>query len=93
MAWYFLRVSDCGTDEQLRAFRLKSRELGRVRYSGVGTEIDPQAGWVVVSIGENEVPGVRGRLREYGLSERVAHIEPLVRPIDGPSIARQLALF
>jgi len=93
MAWYFLRVSDCETDESLAAFRFKAKAIGRIHSSGKGTEIDPTAGWVVIAISQNEVPGVRERLREYGLSERVDHIEPLAKPRDGAAIARQLALF
>lgn len=93
MAWYFLRVSDCETDESLAAFRFKAKAIGRIHSSGKGTEIDPKAGWVVMSIAQNEVPGVRERLAEHGLSERVDHIEPLAKPKDGPSIAKQLGLF
>lgn len=93
MAWYFLRVSECETDQHLCAVIFKLKAIGRIYSHGLGTEVNPLAGWVVMSAPEKEVPAVRERLVEHGLSKRVDLIEPLTRPIDGPSIAKQLALF
>jgi len=93
MAWYFLRVPGCRAFNAVKKFKRQVAQLGRVYECDHGTEIDPTAGWYTVNIGEKEVPGVRERLKALGISERVDHIEPLSRPIDGRSISKQLALF
>lgn len=93
MAWYFLRVPRCRTKGAVESFRQEIARLGRVRECGLGTEVDPTAGWYTVSAREKEVPEVRERLRDLGISEHVDLVEPLRRPIEGRSMARQLGLF
>lgn len=92
MPWYFLRSPACDEDGAQEMKRLL-RSVGTVQRSGLGTEVDPTAAWFVVRAGKVEVQGIRDRLRDLGLSDRIDLIEPIRHPTDGQAIARQLALF
>ena len=93
MAWYFLRVSDCRTQEDISKFQSKLRSIGRVHTTGIGTTIDPEAGWFVINIQTHEVNCVREELERQGIGHRVGLIEPIRKASHGPAIAKQLALF
>jgi len=93
MAWYFLRVPRCNTRESVEAFKREVAKLGRVYEHGLGTEVDSTAGWYTIQAKEPSVPDLRDRLHRLGISVYIDLVEPLIKPIDGRAIARQLALF
>lgn len=93
MAWYFLRVPGCGTETAVKSFKSEVAKLGRVYECDLGTEEVKDAGWYTVNIALDNVQAVRERLKELGLSERVDHIDALLRARDGRSVSRQLGLF
>lgn len=93
MAWYFLQTSACDTRKALLKFKREIGMIGRVRTCAIGTAVDPRAGWFVLRANEPDIAGLRARLGELGLNGYVNLIEPLARPQDGLTLARQLALF
>lgn len=93
MAWFFLRIPGCETVKSVRKFKRDMKLIGAVCSCALGTAVDADAGWFVVRTDVSSVAGLRTKLEEVGLSGYVDIVEPLVRPKDGFTLARQLALF
>jgi hypothetical protein len=89
----FLRVRDCGTDEEHRAVARALGAFGRVLSRGLGTSQDPYAGWFVVRLRSGlPVEDVRKEVDRLGFGGRVDRIEQVECSLEGSVLARQIAL-
>jgi hypothetical protein len=93
MAWYFLRMPGCDCPATLAVFRRRVGTVGRVHTAKIGTAVDPTAAWFVVNSWAVNMSELREALRVHELSNDVDMVEPIPRPVDGSTLARQLALF
>lgn len=89
---FYIQVSNAASTEELRAVKEKLAQVGRVVDSGLGTAVNPEAGWIEVAVRDESISSLIAKLRTNDLREQVEKVIE-VQPGEGRLQARQLDLF